>query len=112
MLLALLIVLVVLFIVLPLIGMALWAFITIVVVGLVLGALGRLIVPGAHRIGLLATILAGLCGSVVGGFIGQHVLDVGRVLTILVEIGVSAIVVAAVSAGRRDNSSSSYRRAA
>ena len=98
--LVLLAVLVVLFVVLPLVGMALWALTTTILVGLVIGGLGRLVVPGPQRIGFLATIAAGLCGSIVSGFLGQHVLGVGRALTIIIEIALSAGVVA-VLAGRR-----------
>ena len=39
--------------------------------GLVVGALGRLLVPGRQPMGILATILAGVAGSVVGGFIAR-----------------------------------------
>jgi uncharacterized membrane protein YeaQ/YmgE (transglycosylase-associated protein family) len=92
--------LVILFIVLPLIGLALWALISTIFVGLVIGALGRLVVPGTHRIGFLATVVSGLCGSIVGGFIGQHVLHVGHLATILLEIGVAAVIVAGVSGSR------------
>lgn len=102
MVLALFLILVVLFVVLPLVGMALWAVFSTIVVGLVIGGLGRLVVPGYQAIGLLATFLAGLCGSIVGGFLGQHVLDAGHFATVLLEIGVSAAVVALMSsAGRR-----------
>jgi uncharacterized membrane protein YeaQ/YmgE (transglycosylase-associated protein family) len=90
------VVLVVLFVALPLVGLALWAFFSVVVVGLVVGALGRLVVPGRQRIGILATVMAGLCGSILGGFIGQHVLHVGHFVTALVEIGVAALVVLAL----------------
>jgi uncharacterized membrane protein YeaQ/YmgE (transglycosylase-associated protein family) len=40
-------------------------------VGLVAGALARLIVPGRDPMGLLATVLLGLAGSVVGGFLAN-----------------------------------------
>lgn len=94
MILALFAVLLILFVVFPLIGMALWALFTTIVVGLVLGALGRLVVPGRQRISLLATALAGIVGAVVGGFIGDHVLEVGGFATLLLEIGASALMVA------------------
>jgi uncharacterized membrane protein YeaQ/YmgE (transglycosylase-associated protein family) len=96
MLLLLFLILVGLFIVLPVIGLAFWAFWSIIAVGLIVGALGRLLVPGPQPIGLLATLMAGLCGSIVGGFIGQHVLDVGHFATVLIEIGLAALVVAAL----------------
>jgi uncharacterized membrane protein YeaQ/YmgE (transglycosylase-associated protein family) len=94
MILVLFVIVLALFVGLPLIGLALWAFLTTIVVGLFVGALGRLIVPGPQRIGFLATLLTGLCGSIVGGFLGQHVLDVGGLTTFLLEIGVAAAVVA------------------
>lgn len=86
-------VLVILFVVLPIIGMALWALISTIVVGLIFGALGRLVVPGTHRIGFLATVGAGLCGSILGGFLGQHILHVHWFGTLLLEILISAAAV-------------------
>ena len=99
MILAIFIALVILFVVLPIIGMALWALLTTIVVGLILGALGRLIVPGSQPIGFLATVAAGLCGSIVGGFVGQHVLHLFWLGTLLLEIAIAAILVVAM-AGR------------
>lgn len=92
-------VLVILFVVLPLIGMALWALLTTIVVGLIVGGLGRLVVPGAQPIGFLATVGAGLCGSILGGFFGQHVFHIGWFGTLLLEIAIAAALVA-VLAGR------------
>lgn len=43
--------------------------------GLLAGAVARLIVPGAQRIGCLATIAVGILGALVGGLIGEVVLD-------------------------------------
>lgn len=48
-------------------------FIAWLLVGLVAGLLARLIVPGRDPMGLLATLVLGLVGSVVGGFLA-HVL--------------------------------------
>ena len=39
--------------------------------GLVIGALGRLLVPGRQQMGCLATMAAGIAGSIVGGLIGR-----------------------------------------
>lgn len=44
--------------------------ITIVVVGLIAGALARLIVPGKQDISILMTIVLGIVGSFIGGFLG------------------------------------------
>ena len=101
MILAVFVLLVILFVVFPLIGMALWALLTTIVVGLIIGALGRLVVPGVQAIGFLATVGSGLCGSIIGGFLGQHVLHVGYFATVLLEIGVAALLVAALTGGGR-----------
>jgi len=38
--------------------------------GLIIGAIARLLIPGRQAIGLLTTMLLGIVGSLVGGFIG------------------------------------------
>lgn len=42
-----------------------------IVAGLVIGALARLIKPGKQDLSLLATLLLGLAGSVIGGVIAS-----------------------------------------
>ena len=42
-----------------------------IVAGLIIGALARLIKPGKQNLGLLATLLLGLAGSVIGGVIAN-----------------------------------------
>jgi uncharacterized membrane protein YeaQ/YmgE (transglycosylase-associated protein family) len=44
--------------------------ITLILVGLVAGALARLLVPGRDPMGIGATILLGIVGSFIGGFLG------------------------------------------
>jgi len=44
--------------------------ITIIIVGLIAGALARLIVPGRQNMSIPMTILIGIIGSFVGGFLG------------------------------------------
>lgn len=101
MILVLFILLLILFVVFPIVGMTAGALISTVFVGLIIGGLGRLVVPGRQRISLLATFLAGLVGAIVGGYIGDRVLYVGGFATTLLEIGVSALVVAGLSRPRR-----------
>jgi uncharacterized membrane protein YeaQ/YmgE (transglycosylase-associated protein family) len=107
----LLIILVVVFIVFPIIGLAIGAIISSIVVGLIIGALGRLVIPGRQSIGLLATLMLGLIGSIVGGFVGRHVLHIGS-LSLLLEIGIAAVAVALYAASpahrRSLDSSGSY----
>jgi uncharacterized membrane protein YeaQ/YmgE (transglycosylase-associated protein family) len=95
--LTLFVVFLILFIALPIAGLALWALISTAIVGLIIGGLGRLLVPGHQPIGLLTTLLLGLVGSIVGGFVGNHVIHTGWFLTVLLEIGVAGLLVAAVS---------------
>jgi uncharacterized membrane protein YeaQ/YmgE (transglycosylase-associated protein family) len=44
--------------------------ISLIIIGLIAGAIARLIVPGRDPIGILGTILLGIVGSFVGGFLG------------------------------------------
>lgn len=44
--------------------------VSILIVGLIAGALARLIVPGRQGVSVPMTILSGIVGSFVGGFIG------------------------------------------
>jgi uncharacterized membrane protein YeaQ/YmgE (transglycosylase-associated protein family) len=42
---------------------------TLIIVGLIAGALARLLVPGRDPMSILATIVLGIVGSFVGGFL-------------------------------------------
>lgn len=44
--------------------------ITLLIIGLIAGAIARLLVPGPDPIGIAGTIVVGIVGSFVGGFIG------------------------------------------
>ena len=44
--------------------------ITLIVVGLIAGALARLIIPGKQDLSIPMTIVLGIVGSFVGGFLG------------------------------------------
>jgi uncharacterized membrane protein YeaQ/YmgE (transglycosylase-associated protein family) len=43
----------------------------ILIIGLVVGALAKLIMPGRDPGGILVTMLLGVAGSLVGGFLGR-----------------------------------------
>jgi uncharacterized membrane protein YeaQ/YmgE (transglycosylase-associated protein family) len=47
----------------------LYVILAILVVGLLIGALARLIVPGTRRVSLTATILLGVAGAAVGSLV-------------------------------------------
>jgi uncharacterized membrane protein YeaQ/YmgE (transglycosylase-associated protein family) len=42
----------------------------IIIIGLIAGALARLVVPGKQHMSILATIVIGIVGSFLGGFLG------------------------------------------
>ncbi len=48
-------------------------YIVMLVVGIVVGAIARFLVPGAEHMGLLMTGALGIAGSYVGGFISSQV---------------------------------------
>lgn len=71
------------------------------VVGLVLGALARLIVPGTGGMGLLATAFAGIAGSLLGGLVTRYLVDPREDwVGLLIAVGCAAIVVALIAPGR------------
>lgn len=47
------------------------AIIVWLIIGLIAGALARLLVPGRDPMGVLGTLVLGLVGSLVGGFLGN-----------------------------------------
>lgn len=48
-------------------------FIGTIFVGLIVGALARFIMPGEQKMGWIMTILLGIAGALLAGFIGQAV---------------------------------------
>ena len=51
-----------------------------IIVGAVAGFLARLIVPGRDPMGILATILLGIVGAFLGGFLADALFDAGYTL--------------------------------
>jgi len=74
--------------------------VSIVIVGLIVGALARLVVPGRNPIGIGMTILLGVVGAIVGGLIGRAI-GAGTLITLLLEIAVAAALVYAISGSSR-----------
>ena len=63
------------------------------VFGLVVGALARLIKPGRQNLSLMATLLLGVVGSVIGGIIASF-LGTGSIM----ELNILGSIVAIISA--------------
>jgi uncharacterized membrane protein YeaQ/YmgE (transglycosylase-associated protein family) len=88
--------------------MTITGIITAILIGIVVGVLGRLVVPGKQNIGMLVTILVGIVAAFIGTAIARAMgiptatsgIDW---LELLVQVVVAAVAVALVSAamGRR-----------
>jgi uncharacterized membrane protein YeaQ/YmgE (transglycosylase-associated protein family) len=81
------------------IGLAL-KLLWLALVGLLIGALARLLVPGQQQIGLLATALFGIGGSLIGGVIADA-LNFGSVLGFLTAVVVAAGLILLVDGMQR-----------
>lgn len=81
-----------------------WFVLWWVLIGLVIGALARLLVRGTTGLGAGATILAGIIGSIVGGWIADA-LDLGSFLQLLVALLVAAAMIGLVLAPRSGGAS-------
>lgn len=64
-----------------------------IIAGLVIGALARLFRPGKQDLSLLATLLVGLAGSVVGGVVA-NLLGTGDIF----ELNILGFIVAVIAA--------------
>lgn len=66
--------------------------ISIVISGLIVGALGRLAIPGPNPMSIGMTIAVGVGGALIGGLIGSAISDSAAVIFIL-EVLVAAGIV-------------------
>ena len=66
----------------------------LIVVGLIIGALARLLKPGRQRLSILATLLLGVVGALIGGVVAS-LLGTGDIFELNV-IGFIVAVIAAV----------------
>ncbi|MGH8917335.1 MAG: GlsB/YeaQ/YmgE family stress response membrane protein [Actinomycetes bacterium] len=48
-----------------------------IVLGLIAGAIAKLILPGDDPGGLIITILLGIVGAVIGGYLGSRIFGIG-----------------------------------
>jgi uncharacterized membrane protein YeaQ/YmgE (transglycosylase-associated protein family) len=66
------------------------------VIGLVIGGLARLLVPGRQHIGLLMTMLIGIVAAILAGIITTAIIGVGHPLvTFVVALIAAALLVSA-----------------
>lgn len=86
--------------------MSVTGIITAIVIGAIIGALGRLVVRGKQNISIIATILVGIVAALVGTWLASlvGVADTGGIdwIELAFQIGLAAIGVSIVAgSGRR-----------
>lgn len=81
-----------LFVVLPFASVAFSSLFSTLLVGLVLGVIGRVIAPGSGRMGCLTTTLVGVCGALLGTA-GARALETGTLGRWLLQVGAATVLV-------------------
>jgi uncharacterized membrane protein YeaQ/YmgE (transglycosylase-associated protein family) len=66
--------------------------ISLIITGLIVGALARLVVPGPNPMSIVTTIGVGLAGALVGGLIAGLV-GASWLIAIILEVALSALLV-------------------
>ena len=72
-----------------LIGLA-FSLLWLAITGLIVGALGRLVLPGRQDASLLATALIGIAASLLGGILAD-IFDAGGLIQFLVAVALAAL---------------------
>jgi uncharacterized membrane protein YeaQ/YmgE (transglycosylase-associated protein family) len=72
-----------------------------ILIGLIVGLLARLLVPGRDSIGLLGTLVLGVVGAVLGGWLAGAFFKETEGVDWLASIGVAVLLVLLVRAGSR-----------
>jgi uncharacterized membrane protein YeaQ/YmgE (transglycosylase-associated protein family) len=81
-----------------------------ILIGLVVGAVGRLVVPGRQHIGILLTIVIGVVAAIIGGILTAALLGAGHtVITFIVAVLLAALAVGLFTT-RGHSRGRSYRR--
>ena len=96
---ALLVLCLLLFVDLPFIGATIWALLSTLFVGLVLGAVARLIAPGGGPMGCLTTSLVGVFGSLLGT-LAARALDSGGFVRLLLQVASAVVLVMVIRPNR------------
>jgi uncharacterized membrane protein YeaQ/YmgE (transglycosylase-associated protein family) len=77
--------------------------ISLIITGLIVGALARLVIPGRNPMSILATIGVGIVGALIGGLIAG-LIGAGWLITIILEVAIAALLVYFLTGRRRASS--------
>lgn len=77
------------------------SLLSLLITGLVVGLLGRLIVPGRQPIGFIRTVLVGIGGSLAGAYLGKEILHFGGGGRFILGVLVAALLVVLVEGSVR-----------
>ena len=80
-----------------------------ILAGLIIGALARLVKPGKQQLGVIATLLLGLAGSVVGGAVAS-LLGTGQIFELNVLGFIVAVIAAVALIGTAESLTGSRRK--
>jgi uncharacterized membrane protein YeaQ/YmgE (transglycosylase-associated protein family) len=72
----------------------------LIIIGIIIGIIARLVMPGRQRIGVFMTVLLGIGGAIIGGIVGSAIgtgdifeLNVlGTIVGIIAAVGLIALV--------------------
>ena len=69
----------------------LWTIIGLIIIGLIAGLIARAVIPGKQSMGILLTIVLGIVGSFVGGFLQPSGI-IGSILGAIIVLGIYVLV--------------------
>ncbi|MBB3086323.1 GlsB/YeaQ/YmgE family stress response membrane protein [Geodermatophilus sabuli] len=75
-----------------------WDILGLIVVGLIIGALARLLKPGKQQMSILATMVLGVLGALIGGFIAS-LIGTGDIFELNILGFILAVVAAVILVG-------------
>jgi uncharacterized membrane protein YeaQ/YmgE (transglycosylase-associated protein family) len=82
--------------------------ISAIIVGSIIGGLGRLVIRGKQHISVPLTIVIGIVAALIGTFLAVA-LGVGTWIEFFIQVGLAAIGVSLVTGGRRSRGRSGRR---
>ena len=76
-------------------------FLGLLFTGLIVGLLGRLVVPGRQPIGFVRTVIVGVGGALAGGYLGKELFAFGDLGQFVIAVLVAAVLVLVIEGTTR-----------